>query len=139
MKILIFLLLLPSICLAEQIPLHLGMSMSDVIKLKGSPKIKDEHEVSRIIKWTYDDATVIFKNGLIAAAVQKQKSASLSAQRIAAASVRNPPTEISQEIADDIIKAIPNDPGGGISSGPGNSPLGSGQMVPANPVMIPED
>ena len=90
-----------------------GMSPSEVIKLRGAPLEKDEHETSRKIIWKYKDGVVVFLNGKIINTKGKTNNKSSTNQPV----VKKPRAkkgtgeELSQKEVDDIIAAIPNDTG----------------------------
>jgi hypothetical protein len=93
--------------------ISVGMSPSDVIKLRGAPLEKDEHETSRKIIWKYKDGVVVFLNGKVVNTKSKSYKKTYNNQPIVKKSRAKKGTgeELSQKEVDDIIAAIPNDTG----------------------------
>lgn len=93
--------------------ISVGMSPADVIKLRGAPIDKDEHETSRKIIWRYKDGVVVFKNGKVIKTKDESVNKVLNKDSVIKKSSAKKGTgeDLSQKEVDDIIAAIPNDTG----------------------------
>ncbi len=113
-----FLLSLASNANADVQSLKPGMTFSEVIAAKGAPLEKDDHEVSRVVIWKYKDSSLRFFNGRLQIASTAEPKAGVSRSNLRANTVESKPQSkrdesLSQDVVDEIIDALPNEPAAG--------------------------
>ena len=127
----------------DQQPLRPGMTFNEVVKIKGAPIEKDEHEVSRIILWKYKGDTLKFYEGKLQVSspnhgmrpmLPPEAELPKPIEKVATVKKVKPKSEkpeMEQKAVDELIDALPNEgtKGTSISGGASSAPAAAQPFV----------